>query len=42
MDARINPCAALGIKEGDAHVIRNAGGESRILYLIPAVYTVTL
>ncbi len=26
MDARIDPCAALGLKEGDAHVIRNAGG----------------
>jgi carbonic anhydrase len=26
MDARIEPAAALGIQEGDAHVIRNAGG----------------
>jgi len=26
MDARIDPAASLGIKEGDAHVIRNAGG----------------
>lgn len=26
MDARINPAAALGLAEGDAHVIRNAGG----------------
>ncbi|KAI0321179.1 carbonic anhydrase [Amylostereum chailletii] len=26
MDARIDPAAHLGIKEGDAHVIRNAGG----------------
>ena len=26
MDARIDPIAAFGIKEGDAHVIRNAGG----------------
>lgn len=26
MDARIDPAAALGIKEGDAHIIRNAGG----------------
>jgi carbonic anhydrase len=26
MDARIEPAAALGIKEGDAHVVRNAGG----------------
>jgi carbonic anhydrase len=26
MDARIVPSAALGIAEGDAHVIRNAGG----------------
>jgi carbonic anhydrase len=26
MDARLNPYAALGLKEGDAHVIRNAGG----------------
>jgi len=26
MDARINPYGALGLREGDAHVIRNAGG----------------
>lgn len=26
MDARIEPAAALGIQEGDAHVVRNAGG----------------
>ncbi|HWG55876.1 MAG TPA: carbonic anhydrase [Gaiellaceae bacterium] len=26
MDARFDPLAALGLKEGDAHVIRNAGG----------------
>lgn len=26
MDARLNVYAALGIEEGDAHVIRNAGG----------------
>ncbi len=26
MDARINPYGALGLTEGDAHVIRNAGG----------------
>src|SRR4051812_16666587 len=26
MDARINPFAILGLTEGDAHVIRNAGG----------------
>jgi carbonic anhydrase len=26
MDARINPYGALGLHEGDAHVIRNAGG----------------
>lgn len=26
MDARIDPAASLGIKEGDAHIIRNAGG----------------
>lgn len=26
MDARIFPAQALGLKEGDAHVIRNAGG----------------
>jgi carbonic anhydrase len=26
MDARIEPAAALGIREGDAHVVRNAGG----------------
>lgn len=28
MDARINPAAAFGLKEGDAHVIRNAGGRA--------------
>jgi carbonic anhydrase len=26
MDARLDPYAALGLHEGDAHVIRNAGG----------------
>ena len=26
MDARIDPAKALGLEEGDAHVIRNAGG----------------
>ncbi|MFT3925291.1 MAG: carbonic anhydrase [Myxococcales bacterium] len=26
MDARIDPAEALGLQEGDAHVIRNAGG----------------
>jgi carbonic anhydrase len=26
MDARLDPCALLGLREGDAHVIRNAGG----------------
>ena len=26
MDARLSPYAALGLEEGDAHVIRNAGG----------------
>jgi len=29
MDARIVPTASLGIKEGDAHVIRSAGGLAR-------------
>ncbi|KAJ6560429.1 carbonic anhydrase [Mycena capillaripes] len=29
MDARLDPAAHLGIKEGDAHVIRNAGGVAR-------------
>ena len=29
MDARIVPYTALGIREGDAHVIRNAGGRAR-------------
>jgi carbonic anhydrase len=28
MDARIDPARALGLEEGDAHVIRNAGGRS--------------
>src|SRR2546427_2760244 len=26
MDARLSPCGLLGLSEGDAHVIRNAGG----------------
>jgi carbonic anhydrase len=26
MDARLNPYSLLGLKEGDAHIIRNAGG----------------
>jgi carbonic anhydrase len=26
MDARLNPYGLLGLHEGDAHVIRNAGG----------------
>jgi carbonic anhydrase len=26
MDARLNPYGILGLEEGDAHVIRNAGG----------------
>ena len=26
MDARLNPYGILGLTEGDAHVIRNAGG----------------
>jgi hypothetical protein len=26
MDARFNPYGLLGLSEGDAHVIRNAGG----------------
>jgi carbonic anhydrase len=26
MDARLSPYAALGLQEGDAHIIRNAGG----------------
>ena len=26
MDARLNPSYLLGLEEGDAHVIRNAGG----------------
>jgi len=29
MDARLDPAAYLGIKEGDAHVIRNAGGSTK-------------
>jgi len=29
MDARLNPFAQLGIKEGDAHIIRNAGGVAK-------------
>src|SRR2546423_2062248 len=28
MDARIHPARALGLTEGDAHVIRNAGGRA--------------
>ncbi|KAI9663277.1 MAG: hypothetical protein M1821_008325 [Bathelium mastoideum] len=29
MDARIDPASAFGIKLGDAHVIRNAGGSAK-------------
>jgi carbonic anhydrase len=29
MDARIVPSRQLGLEEGDAHVIRNAGGRAR-------------
>jgi len=29
MDARIDVVAQLGLKEGDAHIIRNAGGSAR-------------
>jgi carbonic anhydrase len=29
MDARLVPSRALGLEEGDAHVIRNAGGRAR-------------
>jgi carbonic anhydrase len=29
MDARIDPAAAFGIALGDAHVIRNAGGDAQ-------------
>nr|GAT43661.1 carbonic anhydrase [Mycena chlorophos] len=29
MDARINPFKQLGFKEGDAHIIRNAGGMAK-------------
>ncbi|KAK3634907.1 hypothetical protein LTR56_015032 [Elasticomyces elasticus] len=32
MDARIPPMAAYGIELGDAHVIRNAGGNARDAY----------
>jgi len=28
MDARLDPAKFAGLSEGDAHVIRNAGGES--------------
>ena len=28
MDARIDPAKAAGLQEGDAHVIRNAGGRA--------------
>ncbi|KAI0768613.1 carbonic anhydrase [Trametes elegans] len=29
MDARINPYAHLGIQEGEAHIVRNAGGAAK-------------
>lgn len=29
MDARLDPARALGLEEGDAHVIRNAGGRAK-------------
>jgi carbonic anhydrase len=28
MDARLDPARILGLEEGDAHVIRNAGGRA--------------
>ena len=28
MDARLDPAAYAGLQEGDAHVIRNAGGRA--------------
>ena len=28
MDARINPLSILGLNEGDAHIVRNAGGRA--------------
>lgn len=28
MDARLDPARSLGLEEGDAHVIRNAGGRA--------------
>jgi carbonic anhydrase len=28
MDARLDPAKPLGLEEGDAHVIRNAGGRA--------------
>ena len=28
MDARLDPARVLGLEEGDAHVIRNAGGRT--------------
>jgi carbonic anhydrase len=31
MDARFFPSRILGLKEGDAHLIRNAGGEPPML-----------
>ncbi|KAJ3486152.1 hypothetical protein NLI96_g4432 [Meripilus lineatus] len=37
MDARINVYAELGIKEGDAHIIRNAGG---VVYVLSATLRV--
>ncbi len=30
MDARIDPARILGLEEGDAHVIRNAGGRASV------------
>ncbi|KAK9477621.1 carbonic anhydrase [Lipomyces japonicus] len=29
MDARLDPARALGLEEGDTHVIRNAGGRAK-------------
>lgn len=28
MDARVDPAKALGLSDGDAHIIRNAGGRT--------------
>jgi carbonic anhydrase len=37
MDARLDPAKYAGLSEGDAHVIRNAGGGRAMTIFIPVI-----